>query len=280
MSDGSISIRCWHEEGTDTRLLAYRLQHTILAEHVHRPKRIAGSTVRRKGMSDITIFCSDLLARSSRHLHPKLHFTFGERISKESWVSLFKSTSYIELIHFTRHQDFEPSTVSSNTEADLSLRSSSSAMLPSDDSVIRCIAKRAAKFQGHIPLSRIETLQLVRYRPGESYKFHNDWDIGDPPGSRRSSTFFAYVGCEGCVGGSTRFYYLSREGLGKKWCDVIDCNESSLKGVKFLPIEGNAVFWENLEDGDGIEEVLHAGTALEEGVKYGLNIWTRETADF
>lgn len=149
--------------------------------------------------------------------------------------------------------------------------------MPSDDPVVRCIAKRAAEFQGHIPLSRLETLQVVRYHPGEAYKFHNDWDVS---GTLRSSTFFAYVGCEGCVGGSTRFYYLKREGLGKKWCDVVDCSESNLPGVKFLPIVGNAVFWNNMEDGEGIDEVLHAGTTLEKGVKYGLNIWTRETSDF
>lgn len=174
---------------------------------------------------------------------------------------------------------FTQSTVSNTSSPillDTSSRSSSSADLPPEDPVALCIAHRAAAFQGHIPLSRLESLQLVRYKPGQEYKFHNDWDDGSSPGEMRSSTFFVYVGCEDCEGGSTRFYYPKLEGLSKKWCDVIDCLDAG-RGVKFLPVEGYAVFWENLDrNGLGREELLHAGTPLLRGVKYGLNIWTRE----
>ncbi|TLD36487.1 Prolyl 4-hydroxylase 1 [Venturia nashicola] len=196
------------------------------------------------------------------------------------YIRNFLSPSERAYLKILAEPDFEPSTISSDSSTDPSIRSSYSAILESDDAVVTCIARRAAKFQGHIRLSKLEPLQVVRYFPGESFKFHNDWDIDEPPGKRRSSTFFAYVGCEECVGGSTRFYHLSRNGTSKRWCDVVDCTERALKGVKFLPIEGNAIFWENLKDGVGIEEVLHAGTTLEKGVKYGLNIWTRETSEW
>jgi prolyl 4-hydroxylase len=62
-----------------------------------------------------------------------------------------------------------------------------------------------------------------------------------------------------------------------KWCEYIDCDEEWEKGVTFRPVEGNAVFWVNLqEDGHGDERVLHAGLPVTSGKKLGMNIWTRE----
>lgn len=146
-------------------------------------------------------------------------------------------------------------------------------MLPPEDLTIKCIAQRAAKFQGHISPRRIEALQLVRYRPGEKYGAHHDWDVSDNSSSIRTSTFFAYVGCDGCEGGSTKFYSITKKAMSREWCRVIDCEAT---GIEFLPIPGAAIFWENIdENGVGREDTLHSGMPLAKGVKYGLNIWTR-----
>lgn len=59
-------------------------------------------------------------------------------------------------------------------------RRSQSAVLPDvlekdvSDLVIQCILERASAFQGHVPLSLTEPLQLVRYRAGEYYRSHYD----------------------------------------------------------------------------------------------------------
>lgn len=54
-----------------------------------------------------------------------------------------------------------------------------------------------------------------------------------------------------------------------------DGEEEETEGVTFLPIPGNALYWENLrEDGSGIEETIHAGLPVTSGVKVGMNIWT------
>jgi prolyl 4-hydroxylase len=34
-----------------------------------------------------------------------------------------------------------------------------------DDRVVRCIEKRAAAFQGHVPIENVEFLQVVKYSP-------------------------------------------------------------------------------------------------------------------
>lgn len=60
----------------------------------------------------------------------------------------------------------------------------------------------------------------------------------------------------------------------RKWCSFIDCEAENLV---FRPIEGNAVFWRNLnDDGSGDERTLHSGMPLEDGYKVGLNIWSSE----
>lgn len=57
----------------------------------------------------------------------------------------------------------------------------------------------------------------------------------------------------------------------------MDCDEPWENGVTFRPVEGNAVFWRNLdEEGRGLETMVHAGLPVVSGRKVGMNIWTRE----
>ncbi|KAJ9149890.1 2OG-Fe(II) oxygenase superfamily protein [Pleurostoma richardsiae] len=151
------------------------------------------------------------------------------------------------------------------------------------DAVVRCIEDRALAFQGYdTPRSYLEPLQLVRYAPGERYHFHTDW-FTDPAhavaalGGNRVSSFFAYVAvAPGTTGGGTGFPLVEAP-RDERWCSVVDCDVPWEEGVTFRPVEGNAVYWENLlPDGRGDQRTLHAGLPVTSGGKIGMNIWTRQ----
>ncbi|KAK4159695.1 prolyl 4-hydroxylase 1 [Cladorrhinum sp. PSN259] len=185
---------------------------------------------------------------------------------------------------------FRRSIVSSGSST--SGRTSQSAYIPRDP-VVECIEERVLNFQGLSVASstHLEPIQLVKYASDEHYHLHNDWFPASQvssaaTGGNRKSSFFAYVYVRNdTTGGGTNFPYLSAfdEGsaVDEKWCDILDCDEPSEKGVTFRPVEGNAVYWENLVPGDGgrrkgDHRTLHAGSPVTGGEKVGLNIWTRE----
>lgn len=153
------------------------------------------------------------------------------------------------------------------------------------DAVVECIEERALAFQGYdIPPSHLEPLQLVRYDPGEQYHLHNDW-YADPAyrraanGGNRASSFFAYVHVRNdTTGGGTNFPLINAP-TDERWCEIVDCDEPWERGVTFRPVQGNAIYWENLrpESGMGDPRTLHAGLPLTSGEKMGLNIWTRQS---
>lgn len=164
-----------------------------------------------------------------------------------------------------------------------SVRTSQSTSVARDD-VVRCIESRALDFQGYdIPRSHVEPLQLVKYGIGEQYRFHTDWFTNPAHatanvGGNRRSSFFAYVHVSNdTTGGGTNFPILEAP-RDAKWCAVVDCDEPYENGVTFRPVEGNAVYWENLlPNGVGDERTLHAGLPVTSGHKIGMNIWTRQT---
>ncbi|KAK3988804.1 hypothetical protein QBC44DRAFT_328599 [Cladorrhinum sp. PSN332] len=167
-------------------------------------------------------------------------------------------------------------------QAHNSVRTSQSTTVKRDE-VVRCVESRALAFQGYdVPASHLEPLQLVKYGPSERYHFHTDWFTSDrdtSEGGNRVSSFFAYVQvANGTTGGGTNFPRLEAPSH-DRWCDegIVDCDEAWDKGVTFKPVEGNAIYWENLGvDGRGDERTLHAGLPVLSGGKVGMNIWTRE----
>ncbi|KAK3387879.1 2OG-Fe(II) oxygenase superfamily protein [Podospora didyma] len=176
---------------------------------------------------------------------------------------------------------FRHSIVADGTRS--SQRTSQSTYVPRDP-VVHCIESRSLAFQGHdVPRSHLEPLQLVKYAPGEHYHFHTDW-FKDPVynfavnGGNRASSFFAYVYVRNdTTGGGTNFPLIAPP-KDERWCDVIDCDEPYDRGLTFRPIEGNAIYWENLnpEDSTGNQKTLHAGLPVTTGEKIGMNIWTRQ----
>ena len=176
------------------------------------------------------------------------------------------------------------------------VRTSQSTNIPRD-AVVRCIESRALLFQGFdVPRTHLEPLQLVRYGRGQRYHFHTDW-FTDPKhataalGGNRVSSFFAYVhvsngtgSAEGkddgekVRGGGTNFPLVDAP-RDERWCGFVDCDEPWENGVTFRPVEGNAVYWENMLPGGlgrGDPRTLHAGLPLVSGEKIGMNIWTRQ----
>ena len=166
------------------------------------------------------------------------------------------------------------------------------------DPVANCIRKRAADFQGGVPMDHMEELQAVKYHVGKQFKNHYDW--GPTDSNPRISTFFVYAACDQsmeestnstqganaqanrnlrlttCEGGATNFPDYEVE-IPTSWCDVVDCrDEDQLGGVSFRAIPGNAVFWSNVyPNGSYHMGTMHAGVPIKSGTKVGLNIWTR-----
>lgn len=181
----------------------------------------------------------------------------------------------------------------------LHVRTSQSTSVPRDP-VVQCIESRALSFQGYdVPASHLEPLQLVKYGPSEHYHYHTDWFPSSPPpppspetsaapdpdpaspflGGNRVSSFFVYIHvANDTTGGGTNFPRLEPP-TNTRWCEegIVDCDEAYEKGLTFLPVEGNAIYWENLDArGRGDERTLHAGLPVRQGGKIGMNIWTRE----
>ena len=180
---------------------------------------------------------------------------------------------------------FRRSVVASDEGAQQSaIRTSQSTDLPRDD-IVRCIEKRALDFQGFDTReSQLEPLQLVKYAPGEHYDYHTDWLV-DPQystsfnGGNRMSSFFVYVHVSNdTTGGGTNFPRVTPP-RDERWCRFVECDEPFGNGVTFRPVEGNAIFWENLLPGTdgGDARTEHAGLPVTTGHKIGMNIWTRQT---
>jgi hypothetical protein len=66
-------------------------------------------------------------------------------------------------------------------------RSSTSAILPRYDHIIRCVIQQASEFRGYAPLSSIEALQVVDYEKDQYYKPHYDWGVANDSRSDRVS---------------------------------------------------------------------------------------------
>jgi prolyl 4-hydroxylase len=158
-------------------------------------------------------------------------------------------------------------------------RTSSSATLPDDDLVVACVAARAAEFQGYLNVTLIESLQAVRYLPGQEYKIHADWfddELLLGQDTNRESTFFAVLHAD-CTHCGTEFPALTVDWSTQdpRWCRIADCD--SLDSLIVNAIPGSATFWRNLSpDGKGNPALVHAGLPVQNGTKIGLNIWTHE----
>jgi len=125
--------------------------------------------------------------------------------------------------------------------------------MPTADTVER---RAAALLQGNA--SHVESLQVVRYMPGQHFHAHYDWFYDDykvKVQNQRLYTLFVYLNDvpEG-QGAETAFPKLN---------------------ISFKPRRGDALFWRDAKDvNTPLVESLHAGMPpIGNTIKYGLNIW-------
>jgi prolyl 4-hydroxylase len=161
------------------------------------------------------------------------------------------------------------------------IRTSSTARLNDTDSdpIVQCLVGRLAEFQGHVPTSRVEQLQVTTYKPGQHYGEHLD-SLGSTSKLvadrwRRTTTSFGILDatCEKC---GTQFPMIKTNWAlaeANSWCNILDCEEELLT---IKPIPGSILFWRNL-NGDGGPDIrtIHTGMPVTAGTKAGVNIWTK-----
>ena len=135
------------------------------------------------------------------------------------------------------------------------------------DATIARIETKAAELLGCWSPVNVEALQLVRYARDQFFGIHHDMgdyneetgEVALPPRSlyskRRVVTLFCYLN-EVEEGGATHF---------------------PVPGRRVRPVPGRAVLFSNvLPSGLPDPRTVHAGEAVERGIKYGLNIWICE----
>jgi len=135
------------------------------------------------------------------------------------------------------------------------------------DAIISRIETKAADLVGCYSNHTVEPLQLVRYKKGQFFGVHHDMadyneetgEVALPPKSpmakRRVVTLFCYLN-EVPAGGATHF---------------------PVPNVRVAPQAGRAVLFSNIgASGQPDPRTIHAGEPVQEGEKFGLNIWICE----
>ncbi|KAM7219223.1 hypothetical protein V8F06_005392 [Rhypophila decipiens] len=174
-------------------------------------------------------------------------------------------------------------------------RTSWSAPLPANNSLVDCILARAESFMGTLLLQGRDNMgqaQLVRYTEGQKFDLHHDWfsrprilDEDAKSGRRRLynriATIFLTLQADNITEGTgeTWFPYVkpvtssqTTTGAPNPWW-----REHEDGGMAFKAIAGNALFWVNMfpNNGSGDGRTLHAGLPVKGGVKTAMNIWPR-----
>jgi len=147
------------------------------------------------------------------------------------------------------------------------LRTSSSAVLSSpqhrEHGVVKKIQKWAADTLA-VPVTYVESLQLVRYYQGQQYGAHVDWgrsmDASLWLGGQRTATALIYLNSlpTNC-GGETAFDQLN---------------------LRVSPTAGSALVWPNVDEFGQPEPLVEhrALPVLCDSVKYAVNVWVRGQA--
>ena len=126
------------------------------------------------------------------------------------------------------------------------------------DPVVKAIQERMEQLTG-IPTSNSESLQLLRYEPGQYYRTHHDY-IGYETKRRqgvRIMTIFLYLN-DVKEGGETYFPQL---------------------GLSVQPKQGRALVWPSVYDENPHAKdprTEHRANAVVAGIKYGANAWLHQ----
>lgn len=204
-------------------------------------------------------------------------FVFSYYLFSSQQFDLYKNANKIDdkidlyyLNGFLSHEDclylikisennFSDSKVIQGNDAfiiDKNYRTSYSYSLDDNDIIVKKIRNKVSKMLNK-KVSCIESLQIVRYLPGQEFKEHHDWfnpDYSSEIKNQRQFTIFCYLN-DDLTGGETNFPKINKQ---------------------FSPSKGDALLWKNCNDfSDCNNLTLHQGKPPIQGIKYGLNIWIR-----
>jgi len=193
---------------------------------------------------------------------------YKEKILSENpkivYIHNFLSENEVNHIIKLADQLKKPSTIDSK-ESPVTLkenvRSSNSAHLgKSRDDIVKNIEKKAAEYT-KLNTNYIEPLQVVVYEKGQKYNPHYDFFSPDSNEiiniGNRTKTMLVYLNdLPDNAGGNTFFPKLN---------------------LKIKPKARDAIYFENMNDGELNYDTLHAGEEiLNNSKKYAINIWFRE----
>jgi len=158
------------------------------------------------------------------------------------------------------NQRFQPSKVS-GYEENATRTSTSAQILRGENDKIKAIESKAAQLL-NVSVDYLESLQVVRYLPGEKFDAHHDYfHVGsinydsEMANGQRQYTILIYLN------------------------DVIDGSGSTFfpeANLQIQPKMGLAVWWNNLQaNGEENPRTLHSGEVVTQGVKYAVNVWSR-----
>ena len=140
------------------------------------------------------------------------------------------------------------------------VRTSESAHIgKSTDEIITALENRACEYVG-LSTKHLEPMQIAVYDSGQKYSPHYDFFSGDSTeivkGNRNKTVLLYLNDLPDNAGGNTYFPKLN---------------------LRIKPKAGDAIYFENMKDGDVDYDTLHAGEAIiGDYKKYAVNIWFRE----
>ena len=160
-----------------------------------------------------------------------------------------------------------PSTIDTKEGGPVTLktdvRSSNTAHVEKNaDEIIKRIELKGSNF-ANSDIYHLEPLQIAVYDKGQKYTPHYDFFSSDSPeiayGGNRNKTILVYLNdIPDDAGGNTFFPKLN---------------------IRIKPSKGDAIYFENMNDGTVNWDTLHAGEELlSDTTKYALNMWFRENA--
>mmetsp|Transcript_55549 Transcript_55549/g.121671 ORF Transcript_55549/g.121671 Transcript_55549/m.121671 type:complete len:415 (-) Transcript_55549:164-1408(-) len=171
------------------------------------------------------------------------------------------------------------SSVDYGSSQDASSRSSQQVWLEAEDAILKAVDRRALSLL-RLPASHMEPTQVLLYEPGQRYDGHHDFFppdgyVNQPQmmamldGGRRNrmATLFWYLS-DVEEGGETFFPFGN--GTRRYYQNYRDYSG----GLRVSARRGDAVlFYSMLGNGDLDHTSLHAGLAVEKGVKWSANKW-------
>jgi prolyl 4-hydroxylase len=140
------------------------------------------------------------------------------------------------------------------------VRTSQSAHLgKSRDEIVTALENRACEYVG-LSTKYLEPMQVAVYETGQKYNPHYDFFSGDSTevtkGNRNKTVLLYLNDLPDDAGGNTFFPKLN---------------------LRIKPKAGDAIYFENMKDGEVDYNTMHAGEAIVgDNKKYAVNIWFRE----